>query len=261
MLNLHEMVKGNGPIYVKNTTSRLQSGQGQGMKLMIGFKDPHGRTSTVKIPNMKYPVDIAAMVAPRERLTESTDFMRLLQIGALELVATEKAQQVLSKPGAQAAIAREYGKGKDDMLKLPSAKKKFKLRVKGEGLHDPSLAETEGVDYEERMDMEFPEEFLDPNAPNIEADYEHVQEDLDVSESLNPRVLKLMATLQADPNSKSEVLADLDAIDEDSYTDEDLGYILDKARSQPIVTTWARKLMASRQPAAPRKKRNKKHRR
>jgi len=248
MPNIHELIKGSGPIYVKNTTSRLHNGQG--MKLMLVFKDIHGNSSTVMIPNMKYPIDLASRV-PRNRIVESTDFMRLLHAGGLELVDPQAAESLLSRPGAQEAIAREYGKSNlSQKLNLTPARERYGLRTKDEGKHDPELAETDGIEWrddDEDAMMAMQLAAIDPNAPDMLRDAEITKAKLKMDTSVNARVLNLIGTLEADPASKQDVLADLDTVDEDSYTQEDLSYILDRARAFPAITSWARQLMASRQ--------------
>ena len=257
-MNIHQMIDGEKPIYVKNVSRRKT---GKDLLLMLEFKDKHGSVSKVKLLSTKYPVDIASLVAPRKLLGENADFLRLLNLGILELIPTEKAEEILDQPGAREALQREYEKR--EMTKGLSAPKTDKgLWVKGTRPGDESLPETDGVEY--ALDRLPPDHVIDGNAPEVLSDFEAVHEPgvvmLAKGDGVSPRIAQLMATLQEDPSTKNAALADLQVIDEEAISNDDLGYIIDKARRFAPITSWARNVLASRQPAQPTR-RSKKRRR
>lgn len=260
--NLYELVEGTGPIYVKNDTARY----GMPMTLMIDFKDKHGRSHPVMLPSMKWPVDISMLVAPRNLLVESTDFLRLCQTKRVKVMDASEAERMLSQPGAREAVQRAFSKSKGGQAQM-GAIQAYNLRVKGNTAYDASLPETQGVgfggpnDVEARLTEKFTAAMHDPNAPNVLDDLEFSQEPLQANETVNPRVAQWMATLNEDADSREEVFADLQSQDDEFYSDEDLGFIIEQAHGHPTIASWARKLLAKRQPVdEPGRKRRKKRR-
>lgn len=256
-MNLKQLIETDQPIYVKNASKKAT---GKDLLIMLNFKDAQGNNRPVKLPSMKYPVDISRMVAPRQLLGESTDFLRLLSNGILELIPQEKAEQMLGLPGAQAAVAREYDKRKQGMT-ASGGKDRFGLRVRGSSVQDQQLPETEGLeDFEARMMRPpIPKEYQD-ELPNVIGDFEVVNDQgafmlQAKSDGIDPRIAQLMATLIEDAGSKGEVLQDLQIMDEEAISDEDLGYVMEKSRNFPPIVSWAKKILASRQPTSPTKPR------
>lgn len=240
-MNLQQLINSEEPIYVKNVSKRAT---GKDLLIMLNFKDSQGNNRPVKLKSWKYPVDITKLVAPRRLLGESTDFLRLLNSGILEIVPSEKAERLLSSPDAQAAMLREQTKKRPGMTKAD--KSKFNLKVRGESLHDQELPDTDGVSdfehdhmFDDNMNAFDGEVVSDPEAEEFRAK----------SDGVDPRIAQMMAMLSEDSDSKDEILQDLKSMDEDGMTDNDLGYILEKARSFSAIVSWAKKVLAARQPA------------
>ena len=84
------------------------------------------------------------------------------------------------------------------------------------------------------------------------------------TQTVSPKVVQFCIDLQEDPSLKKRYLTELKSMDEDTLTEEDLGYLMDQLREFDTIIAYVRSIMARRAgerveeeevQAAPKKKR------
>jgi len=238
--NLQEMVEKNVPIYVINRSAKVL---GKPHLLMLEFRNPAGgRSSTVKLPPMPYPVNLSQRVAPPEAIPASQDFVDLINRGVLELVPPDKANSILKDPEVQASVRHAFSKL--ERRRQRPGKKKPDFRVKSGGSRM-----TDAVSHFDESEMtagDFMRNLQEESAFDVEE--VNSQEALRVADSvtITPKIQQMVSDLLENPDLKKDYLMDLKAMDKDGLTDEDLHYMMDHLRSFDQITNYLRSVLAER---------------
>lgn len=239
MHKLHQFIEDGKPIYVRNLSGNDPDGITK--LIMLQIKPLHGPERPVKIPPIKYPINLSAMVSPPHVLGESQDFLDLLNREVLELVDPEDAMEELSddrvKRIVQKATREMYNRNV-----LPDGRKKARADAGQQG-------EQRRVPKTELNDDDI--EINNPMSKMMEAaakgmDYEPPSISLSPSDSeVNARVVQMCATMNADAGTADDYLDDLEAMPDAELTDADLGHILRHVKIAK-VTDWAESKLAER---------------
>jgi len=241
-ISLQEMVKKNIPIFVINRSARVL---GKPHLLMLEFRNPGGgRSSTVKLPPMPYPVNLTQRVAPPEAIPASQDFVDLLNRGVLELVSPDKANTILKDPDVQEAVRHSFSKLERRRSRPGKKQQDFKVRSGGSRM-------TDAVSYMDDAEMtagDFLRDLHGESEAALGLEEVTAQEALRVADTGNvtPKIKQLVSDLVENPDLKKDYLMDLKAMDKDGLTDEDLQYMMDHLRQFDQITNYLRSVMAER---------------
>ena len=239
MHRLHELIDEGKPIFVRNLSGI--SPDGITKLIMLQIKPLHGPERAIKIPPIKYPVNLSAMVSPPHVLGESQDFLDLLNKGSLELVEPEEAMEELSDDRVnrivQKAMREMYNRNV-----LPDSRKRARqpAGAKGDQRRVPQT-DTGDEDCDDNDPMAKMMEAAAKGVDYEPGDLRYSQSDADV----NARIVQMCATLNADPGTAVDTLDDLEAMPENDLSDADLGHLIRHAKVAKIVD-WAEAQMSER---------------
>lgn len=260
MHKLHQFIEAGKPIYVRNLSGNDPDGITK--LIMLQIKPLHGPERPVKIPPIKYPINLSAMVSPPHVLGESQDFLDLLNREVLELVDPKDAMEELSddrvKRIVQKATREMYNRNV-----LPDGRKKARADAGQQG-EQRRVPKTDVGD--EDIEVNNPlAKVMDAAAKGM--DYEPGDITLSSADSeVSARVVQMCATMSADAGTADDYLDDLEAMPDAELTEADLGHIIRHVKIAK-VTDWAESKLAERAgeeeeaPAPTSKKRKKKGRR
>lgn len=239
MHRLHELIDEGKPIFVRNLSGT--SPDGITKLIMLQIKPLHGPERAIKIPPIKYPINLSAMVSPPHILGESQDFLDLLNSETLELVEPEEAMLELSDD----RVNRIVQKATREMYNrnvLPDSRKRARQPAGAQGVQR-RVPKTEIGD--EDIDVNNPmSKMMDAAAKGV--DYE--PGDLRYSDSdaeVNARIVQMCATLNADPGTADDTLDDLEAMPDNDLTDADIGHLIRHAKVAKVMD-WAEAEMSKR---------------
>jgi hypothetical protein len=246
-MDIHEMIDKGLPIYVINRSATVL---GTPHRLMLNFPNPNGgRPNMVSLPPIQFPVNLSQMVAPPSAIGACQEFLNLVNRGVLEIVPADRARQILADPDAQAVVKHAFKK-MDKRAQRPGGiqAKKPNFKVVNSGARS-----TDSVPYPEDKDITA-STFLqnrpgpaDPFADKVlEMDSVPANEVLASSATINAKVMQICADLQSNPDLKQDFLLEIKAIDPDSLTQEDLGYMIDNLRGFDNIVAYVRGIMAKR---------------
>ncbi len=234
-LTIQQMVNEGIPIFVVNCSHRRL---GKPHMLMLEFPNPTGgRKSTVKLPAIKYPINISQRVAPPEAIAMSQDFIDLINQGILKIVSPDEAQRVLKAPDARAAVNKAF----NDISKRgiqQRRKNSFNVRSGGSRVTraDPDL---DSVDSNS---------FLN-SAPGFATEVLSPKESLKVSAqsgAVDSKIVQLCMDLQDNPDLQQDYLLDFKGMDEDALATEDLHYIMEHCSKFANISAYIRSILAKR---------------
>jgi hypothetical protein len=260
MHKLHKFIDEGKPIYVRNLSGNDPDGITK--LIMLQIKPLHGPERPVKIPPIKYPINLSAMVSPPHVLGESQDFLDLLNREVLELVEPDEAMEELSDD----RVSRIVQKATRDMYNrnvLPEGRKKARADAGQQG-ERRRVPKTDVGDDD--IDVNNPlAKVMDAAAKGM--DYEPNEIVLSNADAeVSARVVQMCATMSADAGTADDYLDDLEAMPDGELSDADLGHIIRHVKIAK-VTDWAESKLADRagdeeEEAPPRaKKKGKKRRR
>lgn len=238
-MSIQQMVDQNQQIYVVNRSARVL---GKAHMLVIEFPHPTGgRGSTVKIPPIKYPINITRRVAPPSAIPLSTAFIDWVNKGVLEIVPQERAKEILSDPEVRATIDYAYKKMNKRRGEALNKRPQFKVKRGGDrethGVADLDDAGLTAADFYSNMAEEMslpqptPQDALSVSAETIQ---------------VKPKIQQFCADLQEDPALKGDYLLELKGWDEGTLTEDDIGYMLSQLREFDNICAYLRSIKASR---------------
>jgi hypothetical protein len=242
MIDIQKMVDDGEPIYVVNRSARIL---GKSHLLVLSFPSPSGgRGSTVKIPPIKYPINLTRRVAPPSAIPMSREFVNWVNRGVLQIVPKEQAQTTLKDPQVQNAIRAAFRKldnqsrASQDMRKTPQ----FKVRDGGaretRAVADLDEAGLTAADFYAHSAEEAARPIVDV-AP---------QNELRIADTDNvsPKVQRFCSDLLEDESLKKDYLVTLKGWDEDELSDADLGFLLDRLGKFENIAAYVRSVLADR---------------
>lgn len=249
--NLQKMVDEGQPIYVVNKSATVPQMQGKTHVLVIEFPGEGGaRGSTVTIPAIKYPINLTRRVAPPSAIPKSRALVNWLDMGVLEIVPPKKARQVLEDPAAQAAIKRAYSKlsqKRGGALAAQEQNKDFKVKHGGaretRAYADLDEAGLTSKDFYGNT----------PEEAHPEIEIATPQEALRVSAAdtqISAKIVKFCQDLIEDPDLKKDHLIDLKSWEEESLSDDEVGYMLEHLGGFDTISSYLKKLLAKRSGAS-----------
>jgi len=253
-MDIQEMVDKNIPIYVVNRSARVL---GKAHVLVIEFPHPTGaRGSTVKIPPIKHPINLTRRVAPPQAIPLSTAFIDWVNKGVLEIIDVDRAKEILSDPEVQASITHAYKKL--DTRRGEALVNRPQFAVKAGGSREThAVADLSDA----RLSMT---DFQSSVPPGMDLPQPKPQGALEVSAEtikINPKLQQFCADLQEDPSLKGDYLLELKGWDEETLSDDDVGYMLSHLSEFDNICAYLRSIKADRageKPKATSKKRGRK---
>jgi hypothetical protein len=246
-MDIHEMIEKGIPIYVINRSATVL---GTPHRLMLNFPNPNGgRPNMVSLPPVQYPVNLSQMVAPPSAIGACQEFLNLLNRGVLELVPADRARQILANPDVQEVVKHAFKK-MDKRANRPGGvqAKKPNFKVVNSGSRatqsdpypdEPVVSATAFLRDRPGVDNPFQDKLL-------EMDSVPASEVLASTATINAKVMQLCADLQSNPELKQDYLLEIKAIDPDSLSQEDLGYLIDNLRGFDNIVAYVRGIMAKR---------------
>ena len=162
-----------------------------------------------------------------ELLSKSVDFAKALQTGALVLMDPEEARKELEDPLAQKAIdkalerfGRNYVPPRAQPVNLTTRAVKQGQPVAVQPRH---AADREALARDGQL-----------------TDAEVLSEENDIDRS----IIQLCLDLEANPDLRDDVFLELHGRDQDSYSREELGYIIRKCTTHSKIVQWAKNLLS-----------------
>jgi hypothetical protein len=240
------MVDEGVPIYVVNRSARIL---GKSHLLVLEFPNPTGgRGSTVKLPPIKYPINLSRRVAPPSAIPMSRDFIDWVNRGVLEIILPEQAKEILSDPEARAAIRGAYDKmdQKRGMAAGMREAPNFNVRSGGQretnAVADLNEAGLTAADFMGTT----PESVRGPlPSQQMAAPQKALEVSADTA-TVSPRVKQFCQDLVEDASLKRDYLVNLKSWDEDELSDDEIGYMLDRLSSFDSISSYLRSLLAAR---------------
>ncbi len=244
---LYELLDHRQPIYVRNVSGR---GTHEPTSLvMLQVRLPDNSIKPVKIPAMRFPINLSSMIAPPEALGNSQDFLDLLNKGILELVEPEDAIDELSDGNVSAAVKSAL---RDVYNRTPMARTNEATVVDGVR----RIPKVEDEDESSVLGKVMQDDDYEPGAIKIAK----------AKGGASTKVMQMVASLSADASLAKDTLLDLQSMPDDDLGDNDLGYIINNCSAHKSIIRWAQETLAKRSgdDVAPRptrkRKKNKKHR-
>jgi len=247
-MDIHEMIEKGLPIYVINRSATVL---GTPHRLMMNFPNPNGgRPNMVSLPPVQYPVNLSQMVAPPSAIGACHEFLNLVNRGVLEIIPADRARQILANPEVQEVVKHAFRKMDKRAQRLGGIQaKKPNFKVVNGGARV-----TQSDPYPEDKDISATtflrdrpgvgqDEFQDKM---LEMDSVPANEVLSSNTSINAKVMQICADLQSNPELKQDYLLEIKAIDPDSLSQEDLGYMIDNLRGFDNIVAYVRSIMAKR---------------
>lgn len=235
-LSLDALVSQGQPIFVKNTTYK----NGKSITILLEIQSPYGGSSqTVLIPAIKHPINLTAR-AHGKALAVSPDLRRYINGGELELMDPEKAIEELSHPGVSEVVKQSLAKYEKRFFTSDRNKLKFRVNT------GPSMAD--GPNDGGYSPLDFSEEDLinEDGTPKPLPTFRMANKS-----SQTPKIVRLIEDLKRDyKGRKEETLLDLQAMPDETISDDDLGFIIKELGSKKTVkriVQWAQKMLSARQ--------------
>ena len=248
-MDIQEMIEKGLPIYVVNRSATVL---GTPHRLMLNFPNPNGgRPNMVSLPPVQYPVNLSQMVAPPSAIGACQEFLNLVNRGVLEIVPADRARQILANPDVQEVVKHAFKKmdKRAQRLSMSSVQaKKSDFRVVNSGAREtrsepyPNEPEISSTTFlRDRPGHENP-------FPNMDLEMDSIPADavLASATTINSKIMQICADLQGNPELKQDYLLEIKAIDPDSLTNEDLGYLIDNLRGFDNIVAYVRAVMAKR---------------
>jgi hypothetical protein len=271
MNDLQGMVERNEPIFVVNRSARVL---GKAHLLVLEFPNPtgQGRGQTVKIPPIKYPINLTRRVAPPQAIPMSTAFVNWVNQGVLEIIPAARAREILSDPEAQAAVRGAYDKlsrRRGDAIRMRE-QPNFKARHGGaqqtRAYADLGESDLTAADFSANAPGAFDIENM-PGVPKPEK--QGALKVAEASQRVQPKIQQFCSDLVEDPSLKGNYLIELKSWDEAVLPDDDIGYMLQQLSDFDNICSYLRAIKAQRvtdeleaqDNATTRKKRKKKGKR
>jgi hypothetical protein len=271
MNDLQGMVERNEPIFVVNRSARVL---GKAHLLVLEFPNPtgQGRGQTVKIPPIKYPINLTRRVAPPQAIPMSTAFVNWVNQGVLEIIPAARAREILSDPEAQAAVRGAYDKlsrRRGDAIRMRE-QPNFKVRHGGaqqtRAYADLGESDLTAADFSANAPGAFDIENM-PGVPKPEK--QGALKVAEASQRVQPKIQQFCSDLVEDPSLKGNYLIELKSWDEAVLSDDDIGYMLQQLSDFDNICSYLRAIKAQRvtdeleaqDNATTRKKRKKKGKR
>lgn len=248
MNDLQGMVDRGEPIFVVNRSARVL---GKAHLLVLEFPNPtgQGRGQTVKIPPIKYPINLTRRVAPPQAIPMSTAFVNWVNQGVLEIVPAERAREILANPEAQAAVKGAYEKiarRRGDALRQ---KEKPNFRVRHGGAQetrayaDLDASDLTAADFSASTPGAFDIENL-PGVPKPQK--QGALKVAEASQLVQPKIEQFCGDLIEDPSLKGNYLIELKSWDEETLSDDDIGYMLQQLSDFDNICSYLRAIKAQR---------------
>jgi hypothetical protein len=241
MIDIQAMVDKGEPIYVVNRSARIL---GKSHLLVLTFPNPSGgRGSTVKIPAIKYPINLSRRVAPPSAIPMSQEFVNWVNRGVLQIVPQDKAREVLKDPQAQNAIRAAYRKLDNQSRTAANMRQSPNFNVKHGGARETrAYADLGESDLTVRDFYGMTPEDAHPHVDVAPQKELHVAE----TDAVSPKVQRFCNDLLEDESLKKDFLTTLKGWDEDELSDEELGYMLDALGKFENISSYIRGVMAER---------------
>lgn len=237
MHRLHEYIKDDKPIYVRNLSGDHPD---EITKLIIlEIKPLNGPARTIKIPPVDPPINLSAMVSPPHILGESQDLLDLINNEVLELVAPEDAQEELKDERAQRIVTKALRDIHSRAAFDPRRAKKTKTKDGRRKVPRRGYGETDvsGKKNPLQKMMQDAAEGIDSELPEIQLSA--------ADQEVSPVILELCAMLVADPSTAGSVVEDLDIMPDNDISDADLGHLI-KHSMVKKVAEWAQACLVER---------------
>jgi len=243
MVDIQKMVDEGEQIYVVNKSARIL---GKSHLLVLEFPNPSGgRGSTVKIPPIKYPINLTRQVAPPSAIPMSRSFVNWVNRGVLEVMSEANARAILSDPEAKNAIRAAYNKLDSQQRQSAGIRDTPNFKVRNGGARETRAyadLEESGLTQADFYGQS-PE---DAHRPIVETVSPSELRTGGEHEAVSARIQKFCADLQDDPSLKKDFLTTLKSWDEDEFTGAELGYLLDNLGAFENISSYIRSLMADR---------------
>lgn len=241
MIDIQKMVDEGEPVYVVNKSASIL---GKSHLLVIEFPNPSGgRGSTVKIPPIKYPINISRQVAPPAAIPMSRSFINWVNRGVLKIIPRAEAEELLSRPEVKNAVDAAYDKLDAQKRQSASLRNTPKFNVRHGGARETRAYAD--LDESTLTAADFYGNTPEAAHPLVEV---APQNELRIAETedISPRIQRFCADLVEDPSLKKDFLQTLKSWDEDELSDDELGYMLDQLGSFENISSYVRSLMAER---------------
>jgi hypothetical protein len=246
-MDIHEMIEKGLPIYVVNRSATVL---GTPHRLMLNFPNPNGgRPNMISLPPVQYPINLSQLVAPPSAIGACQEFLNLVNRGVLQIVPADTARKILANPDVQEVVKHAFKK-MDKRTQRPGGiqAKKPNFKVVNGGSRS-----TQSDPYPDEPEVTATSFLRDqPGTGNpfqdkmLEMDSVPANEVLASAATINTKVMQLCADLQSNPELKQDYLLEIKAIDPDSLTQEDLGYLIDNLRGFDNIVAYVRSIMAKR---------------
>ncbi len=241
MIDIQKMVDEGEQIYVVNRSARIL---GTSHLLVLEFPNPSGgRGSTVKLPPLKYPINLTRRVAPPTAIPMSRSFINWVNRGVLQIVPAEEAQATLQAPEAQNAIRAAYKKLDSQQRQSAGQRATPNFKVRNGGARETRAYAD--LDQANLTAADFYGNTPEAAHPQVDVAPQNELRIAD-TDTVSPRVQRFCTDLKEDPTLKKDFLVTLKSWDEEELSDEELGFLLDSLGAFENISSYVRSLLADR---------------